>query len=27
MRFIFGPSQYRLDKVIAEMGRDPFEDD
>ena len=27
MRFIFGPSQYRLDKVIAEMGRDPFEDE
>ena len=27
LRFIFGPSQYRLDKVIAEMGRDPFEDD
>ncbi|HSB63907.1 MAG TPA: hypothetical protein VLJ18_07055 [Thermoanaerobaculia bacterium] len=27
MRFIFGPSQYRLDKVIGEMGRDPFSDE
>jgi len=27
MRFVFGPSQYRLDRVIEEMGKDPFEDD
>ena len=27
MRFVFGPSQYRLDKVIADMGKDPFEDE
>jgi hypothetical protein len=27
MRFVFGPSQYRLDRVIADMGKDPFEDE
>jgi len=27
MRFVFGPSQYRLDRVIEEMGKDPFSDD
>jgi len=27
MRFVFGPSQYRLDRVIEEMGKDPFEDE
>ena len=26
MRFVFGPSQYRLDKLIADIGTDPFED-
>lgn len=25
MRFVFGPSQYRLDKIVEEIGRDPFE--
>jgi hypothetical protein len=24
MRFVFGPSQYRLDRIIEEMGADPF---
>ena len=24
MRFVFGPSQYRLDKLLLDMGRDPF---
>ena len=24
MRFVFGPSQYRLDRFIEEMGTDPF---
>lgn len=27
MRFVFGPSQYRLDRVIEEMGKDPFSDE
>jgi hypothetical protein len=27
MRFVFGPSQYRLDKLLADMGRDPFADE
>ncbi len=27
MRFVFGPSQYRLDKLIDGIGKDPFEDD
>ncbi|MFI5182313.1 MAG: hypothetical protein ACHQPI_13080 [Thermoanaerobaculia bacterium] len=27
IRFVFGPCQYRLDRVIEEMGRDPFEDE
>jgi hypothetical protein len=27
MRFIFGPSQYRLDKFVEEMGKDPFADE
>jgi hypothetical protein len=27
MRFVFGPCQYRLDKFIEELGRDPFEDE
>ena len=27
MRFVFGPSQYRLDKLLADVGRDPFADD
>lgn len=27
MRFIFGPSQYRLDRLVDELGRDPFSDD
>jgi hypothetical protein len=24
---VFGPSQYRLDKLLADMGRDPFADE
>ena len=27
MRFVFGPSQYRLDKILQDMGRDPFADE
>lgn len=27
IRFIFGRCQYRLDRIIDEMGRDPFEDE
>ena len=27
MRFVFGPSQYRLDKFIEEMGTDPFSEE
>jgi hypothetical protein len=27
MRFLFGPSQYRLDRFIEEMGKDPFSDE
>jgi hypothetical protein len=27
MRFVFGPCQYRLDRVIEEMGRDPFSEE
>ena len=27
MRLVFGPSQYRLDKLLADMGRDPFADE
>ena len=27
MRFLFGPCQYRLDRFIEEMGRDPFSDE
>ena len=27
MRFVFGPSQYRLDKLLHDMGRDPFADE
>lgn len=27
MRFVFGPSQYRLDKLLRDMGRDPFADE
>ena len=27
MRFVFGPSQYRLDKLLHDMGKDPFADD
>lgn len=27
MRFVFGPSQNRLDRVIEEMGKDPFSDE
>lgn len=27
VRLVFGPSQYRLDRLIEEMGRDPFDDD
>jgi hypothetical protein len=27
MRLVFGPSQYRLDKLLLEMGRDPFADE
>jgi hypothetical protein len=27
MRFLFGPSQYRLDRFIEELGKDPFSDD
>jgi hypothetical protein len=27
MRFVFGPSQYRLDKLLLDMGRDPFADE
>ncbi len=27
MRLVFGPSQYRLDKLLLDMGRDPFADE
>ena len=27
IRLVFGPSQYRLDKLLADMGRDPFADE
>ncbi len=27
MRFVFGPSQYRLDRFIKELGTDPFSDE
>ncbi len=27
MRFLFGPCQYRLDRFIEELGRDPFRED
>ena len=27
MRFLFGPCQYRLDRFIEELGRDPFSDE
>lgn len=27
IRFVFGPCRYRLDRIIEEMGRDPFEDE
>lgn len=27
MRFVFGPSQYRLDKLIDGIGKDPFAED
>jgi uncharacterized protein YpmS len=27
MRFVFGPSQYRLDKLVEGIGKDPFEDE
>jgi uncharacterized protein YpmS len=27
MRFVFGPSQYRLDALIEGIGKDPFEDE
>ncbi len=27
MRLVFGPSQYRLDKLLADVGRDPFADE
>ncbi len=27
LRFVFGPSQYRLDRLIDEMGRDPFDEE
>ena len=27
MRLVFGPSQYRLDKLLSDMGRDPFADE
>jgi hypothetical protein len=27
MRLVFGPSQYRLDKLLHDMGRDPFADE
>lgn len=27
IRFVFGPCHYRLDRIIEEMGRDPFEDE
>jgi hypothetical protein len=27
MRFLFGPCQYRLDRFLEELGRDPFSED
>ena len=27
MRFVFGPSQYRLDRFIEDLGKDPFADE
>ncbi len=27
MRFLFGPCQYRLDKFLEELGKDPFSED
>jgi hypothetical protein len=27
MRFLFGPSQYRLDRFIEDLGKDPFADE
>ncbi len=27
IKFVFGPCHYRLDRIIEEMGRDPFEDE
>jgi len=27
MRFVFGPCQYRLDRFIEELGRDPFSEE
>ncbi len=27
VKFVFGPSRYRLDKLIDEIGKNPFEDD
>lgn len=27
VRLVFGPSQYRLDRLIEEIGRDPFDDE
>ena len=27
LRLVFGPSQYRIDRLIADMGKDPFTED
>jgi len=27
MRFVFGPSQYRLDRFLEDLGKDPFADE
>jgi hypothetical protein len=27
VRLVFGPSRYRLDRLIEELGKDPFSED